>query len=113
MLGYNLVMLDYILVTLDYKLVTSVNILVTLGSIHHHLEHRMVTLATGAHNQVTAVRTCYRLLVTAYMVNLVTYRHLVTLANELVNIPVRNSMQEIGMVKMQHCQVSLQIHVMV
>jgi len=90
MLGYNLVMLDYILVTLDYKLVTSVNILVTLGSIHHHLEHRMVTLVTAAHNQATVVRTCYRLLVTAYMVNLVTYRHLVTLANGLESILVRN-----------------------
>jgi hypothetical protein len=90
MLGYNLVTLDYILVTLDYKLVTSVNILVTLGNIHHHLVRTMVTLEIVAHNQVTAVRTYYRLLVTAYMVNLVTYRHLVTLANGLGSILVRN-----------------------
>jgi hypothetical protein len=90
MLGYNLVTLDYILVTLDCKLVTSVNILVTLGNIHHHLVRTMVTLEIVAHNQVTAVRTCYRLLVTAYMVNLVTYRHLVTLANVLGSILVRN-----------------------
>jgi hypothetical protein len=90
MLGYNLVTLGYILVTLDYKLVTSVNILVTLGNIHHHLVRTMVTLEIVAHNQVTAVRTCYRLLVTAYMVNLVTYRHLVTLANGLGSILVRN-----------------------
>lgn len=90
MLGYNLVTLGYILVTLDYKLVTSVNILVTLGNIRHHLEHTRAILVTVAHNQVTAVRTCYRLLVTAYMVNLVTYRHLVTLANGLGSILVRN-----------------------
>lgn len=90
MLGYNLVKLDCNQVTLDYKLVTSVNILVTLGNIHHHLEHTMVILVTVAHNQVIVVRTCYRLLVTAYMVNLVTYHHLVTLASELVSILVRN-----------------------
>ena len=102
MLGYNLVKLDCNQVTLDYKLVTSVNILVTLGNIHHHLEHTMVILVTVAHNQVIVVRTCYRLLVTAYMVNLVTYHHQVTLASELVSILVRNWKQEIGTVKMLH-----------
>ena len=90
MLGYNLVKQDCNQVTLDYKLVTSVNILVTLGNIHHHLEHTMVILVTVAHNQVIVVRTCYRLLVTAYMVNLVTYLRPVTLASELVSILVRN-----------------------
>ena len=90
MLGYNLVKLDCTQVTLDYKLVTSVNILVTLGNIHHHLEHTMVILVIVAHNQVIVVRTYYRLLVTAYMVNLVTYHHLVTLGSELVSTLVRN-----------------------
>lgn len=64
--------------------------MVTPGNIHLHLEHTKVIQEIEVHNQVIVEHTYYLLLVMAYMVNLVTYRPLVTLGNELASILVRN-----------------------
>ena len=112
MLGYNLEMLDYSLVMLDYKLEMLANILVMLVSIHLHLVHMMVIQVIEVHSLVTVEHTCYLLLVTAYMANLVTCLRPVTLVNGLESILVRNLTLGIGMEKMLHCQVSRQIHEM-
>ena len=109
----NLVTLDCNLEMLDCRLEKLVNILVKLVNIHRHQEHMLVIQAIGVRNQVIVEHTYYLLLVTAYTVNLVTYHHLVTLENGLVSNQVRNWMLVIEMERMLHCQVLLQIHVMV
>jgi len=87
---------------------------VTPENIHRHLPHMPENQVIGVHSQVIGEHIDFRpLLVMAYMVNLVTYHHLVTLASELVNNLARNLKLVTETVRMQHFQVWQLTHVMV